>query len=720
MADLFADNGTIEVAQQGVYVGRKRVRKFLGTLGPAGLEAGWLNDHIQLQPIVTVAGDGLTARIRSREFSMTGHVGGKGQWSEGIYENSLVKEDGVWKFSAVHFYPTFITDYDQGWAKDAQSAPGPLVNLPPDRPPTERYQIYPKQHIPPFHYPNPVTGKPITYPVPGGPAPALAVFRPAPEPGGSGGKPANPGIAVLAEAERDIARVQDYDEIENLESAYGYYLDKNLWNPLADIFARDGSIELAQRGVYKGPRLREFLVTVFGRGQEGPVENRLGNHLNLQPVINVAADGKTARVRARMLQQMSMGGHASMGGAIYENEIVKEYGVWKFSKVHAYNTFGAGYDGGWARSPSTGMPGPTAGFAPDAPPTSVVSMLPIVYEIPYHYANPVTGRTALAPVPPLAMQQAQYPPAAAQPARAPGARAAPRGPAASLPTTNAADAPAGMPADVAAKLREIGAKIDPGTTALYAPLHAALKHDGVQVRRDEAYGPHERHRANVFTSKGATGTRPILMFVYGGGFARGNKSSPGQFAYDNIGYWAAEHGLVGVVMDYRLAPEFQYPSGADDVARAVQWLREHAREFGGDPERIVLWGHSAGGAHVADYLVRTPRPGVAGAILLSPVLNAVPTWKAYYGDDETRYAAMSAQPKLAALPLPLLVAWGELDPPDFVPDTQQLVASRQAANMPTVSLRLPNHSHLSEAYAVGTADESLSGPVLQFIKALPR
>ncbi len=81
-----------------------------------------------------------------------------GQWTEGIYENQLVKEGGVWKFSAVHFYPTFITDYDKGWAKDAKPAPGPLAALPPDRPPTERYAIYPKQHIPPFHYPNPVTG----------------------------------------------------------------------------------------------------------------------------------------------------------------------------------------------------------------------------------------------------------------------------------------------------------------------------------------------------------------------------------------------------------------------------------------------------------------------------------------------------------------------------------------------------------------------------------
>jgi acetyl esterase/lipase len=719
LADLFADDGTIEFAQQGVYAGRKRVREFLGTLGPAGLAAGWLNDHLQLQPVVTVAPDGLTAHIRSREFGMTGHVGGDGQWSEGIYENQLVKQGGAWKFRAVHYYPTFITAYDKGWSKDAQPAPGPLAKLPPDQPPTERYEIFPKAHIPAFHYSNAVTGRPVTYPQgqavtaqPAPPVPKMMAFVPTPQ--APAVETRRPGLryaasdlyAVLDVAERDIARVQDYDEIENLESAYGYFLDKNLWNPLADLFSRNGSIELAQRGVYKGPRLREFLVKVFGRGQEGPVENRLGNHLNLQPVIDIAPDGRTAKVRARMLQQMSMGAHASMGGAIYENEIIKEDGAWKFSKVHAYNTFTAGYEGGWARAASTGMPGPAAEFPPDSPPTAGIAMLPIVYEIPYHYANPVTGRTALAPVPALAAQQAQFPP---QPATAPAARPA------------ALAAPAGMPADIAAALRDIGAKIEaPRTTALYAPLHEALKHDGVQVRRDQAYGPHERHRADVFTAKAAAAARPIVVFVHGGGFGRGAKSTPGQFAYDNVGYWAAEHGLVGVAINYRLAPEFQYPAGAEDVGRAVQWLRDHAREFGGDPARIFLWGHSAGGAHVADYLVRTPRPNVAGAILLSPVLAAVPTWKSYYGEDETRYTSMSSLPKLGNVSLPMLVAWAELDPPDFVPDTEKLVAARKAATKPTVSLRLPNHSHLSEAYAVGTADESLTAPILNFIKAPPR
>ncbi len=473
-------------------------------------------------------------------------------------------------------------------------------------------------------------------------------------------------------------------------------------------------MELAQRGVYKGPRLREFLVNVFGRGKEGPVEGRLGNHLNLQPVITISSDGRTGAVRARMLQQMCMGGRASLGGAIYENTVVKEDGIWKFSSVHAYNTFGAGYDGGWAHAASRYMPGPSADFPPDAPPTSLVTMLPIVYEIPYHYANPVTGRTALVAPPPAAEQLAKFP--APPPAARPGGP-----PPRAVPTAMARPAsPPGMPADVAAALRQIGPKIDGKTMALYAPLHAALKHDDVDVRRDLAYGPDARHRADVFTARGARGARPILMFVPGGGFARGDKSAPGQFYYDNIGYWAAEHGLVGVTINYRLAPEFKYPSGAEDVARAVQWLHAHAGEFGGDPQRIFVWGHSAGGAHVADYLVRTAHPAVAGAILMSGVYTAIPLWKSYYGEDASRYPQQSSLPKLGSVKIPLLVVNAELDPPNFVPDTDKLVAGRKAAGTPTRVVHLPNHSHLSEAFAIGTADQSLSGPLLQFITAPPR
>lgn len=398
VAGLFAGDGTIELGLRGVYVGKERVREFLNLLGPHGLRQGWLNDHIQLQIIVTVAEDGKTARARSRELEMSGIYGGNAKWSEGIYENTYVKEKGIWKFKSVRFYPTFICDYDKGWAKDAQPAPGVSVELPPDQPPTDVYEIYPNAHVPPFHYLNPVTGKEPRYPAVGGSGRKAAAAVLAPITKAPPLQAVKNIEAALAEAEKQLERVRDLHELENLESAYGYYLDKNLWNQLADLFAKDGSMELAQRGVYKSRvHVRAFLLQVLGRGQEGPIAGRLGNHIQMQPVIHISDDGMSAKIRVRMLQQMSSGSRASLGGAIYENEAIKEDGVWKFSKVHAYNTFSANYEGGWAKNATRGAPGMSSEMPADAPPTLKFEMFPTVYDIPFHYPNPVTGRTELAP-----------------------------------------------------------------------------------------------------------------------------------------------------------------------------------------------------------------------------------------------------------------------------------------------------------------------------------
>ena len=393
IAALFATNGTVEMGLSGVYAGSARIKQFLGQIGPEGGMEGQLNDRLQLQMIVDVAPDGRTARSRSRELAMTGIYQKRGAWSEGVFENRYVKDNGVWKYQALHFYPTFTSDYDKGWGKDAQPVPTASAILPPDRPPTEIYEIYPKRHVPPFHYRNPVTNVETRYPPTGGPSAQILKTALAETGKPRAPKPSGNLETAIAEAERQIERVKDYHEIENLESAYGYYLDKNLWNDLATLMAKDGSMELAQRGVYKGyDRVRGFLLNVFGRGGEGPVEGRLGNHLQLQPVIHVAPDGKTAKIRIRLWQQMSQGDRASMGAGVYENEAVKENGVWKFSVVHTYNTFTANYKGGWVNSPGGGLPGPSATYSPDGPPTMVFAMFPKVYLVPFHYPNPVTGR----------------------------------------------------------------------------------------------------------------------------------------------------------------------------------------------------------------------------------------------------------------------------------------------------------------------------------------
>ncbi len=490
-----------------------------------------------------------------------------------------------------------------------------------------------------------------------------------------------------------------------------------------------------------------------------------------------------------MVQQMSFGGRASIGGAVYENEAVKEDGRWKFKTDHTYNTFTAAYEGGWAKGAGRGMPGPSADMPPDAPPTQVFDMFPVVYEIPFHYVNPVTGASEA------------------------------RGP-----------VPVGMPPRIAAALREIGPKIEGArTTELYTPLQPKEPYHAVALFRDVHYGPHERHVMDIFAAPGqgpapaasvasasagpategpgagggaaasataGPGTtaavgpvapagaaaargpvagggpagpgqraaRPVLVFIHGGGFSRGAKHAPGSPFYDNVGLWAADHGLLGVTINYRLAPQFQWPSGIEDLTLVVAWLKSHASEYGGDPDKIFLWGHSAGAAHVGDFVaqqvtgaadlrttlgpapaaagsdakpstrgrktravpvaaaaappVPAPGGGIAGAILTSGFYDLgdkISIWKDYYGEDITQYPARSSLPGLLKSPTPLLVTYAELDPQNFQPDSVRLIGERSAEGKPVRSLRLAGHSHISELYAVGSGDASLSGPVLEFI-----
>ncbi len=693
-ADLFAPDATIESGQQGVYVGRHRVREFLGLSGPQGLTWGWMNDHMQLQPIVDVAPDGLTARARSRELDPSrtcrepGPVDGRG------IREYFRQAYNIWMFKSLHFYPTFITDYDKGWAQDAQPVPTASKVLPPDRPPTQTYAIYPMAHVPPFHYPNPVSGEMAHYPSVGDRIPRQRGPHWLCREDASRPSPLATWVRRFRSPNGGIDRVKAYYEIENLESAYGYYLDKNLWNDLADLFSVDGSMELAQRGAYDGrEHVRAFLLKVFGRGSEGPVAGRLGNHMQLQPVIDVAPDGKSAKIRIRMFQQMSFGPRASVGAAVYENTAVLEDGKWKLRDDHTFNTLAANYDGGWVRAANPATPGPDKELLPDRPPSLKFQMFPVVYDIPFHYAKPVTGNRSVPAI------------------------------------VNGSGHPAGMPDDIASAIRAIG----PGLTvriprSCMKPLQQREPYIDAVVTRDVAYGPAPRNTADIFIPLERGPRKPVVVFVYGGGFAGGDKHTPGSPFYDNIGRWAAAHNLVGVTMNYRLAPQSQWPSGVEDLTALVSWLRAHIGEYGGDPRHIFLWGHSSGGAHVADYLAHAALtrqdPGVSGAILMSAAVydlgHEVSIWKAYYGEDVTRYAARSSLPGLSKSNTPLLVTDAELDPENFQTQANELTEARKAAGHPVERVHVPGHSHLSEAYAIGTADDSVSGPVLKFVRTHSR
>ncbi len=188
-----------------------------------------------------------------------------------------------------------------------------------------------------------------------------------------------------------------------------------------------------------------------------------------------------------------------------------------------------------------------------------------------------------------------------------------------------------------------------------------------------AYGPHERHRLDLFRAEDHAGEpRPVFVFVHGGGFMGGDKRMPGPPFYDNVMLWAARNGMVGVNITYSLAPEFTWPAGSDDLAAAIDWVRANIAEHGGDPGRIFVAGTSAGAVHVAGYVVGPygAAEAVKGAILLSCLFDLKtceqnPMRDAYFGTDESRFEAMSTLKGLTETSVPVLVTLAEYDPIDF-------------------------------------------------------
>ena len=117
-----------------------------------------------------------------------------------------------------------------------------------------------------------------------------------------------------------------------------------------------------------------------------------------------------------------------------------------------------------------------------------------------------------------------------------------------------------------------------------------------QVTGGVAYASGPRHQLDVYAPSPRQGGAPVVVFFYGGNWESGDKS-----IYRFVGAALAAKGLVAIIPDYRIYPEVRFPAFVEDGALAVRWAHDHAAEFGGDPDRLVLMGHSAG-AQIAAML----------------------------------------------------------------------------------------------------------------------
>ena len=194
----------------------------------------------------------------------------------------------------------------------------------------------------------------------------------------------------VAALEQRKTRVEDARAIERLQSAYGYYVDKGLWDEVASLFADGGTIEIGLDGVYVGKaRVREYLYAL-GNGRAGFAEGELNEHLQVMPVITLGDDGKTAKARWRaIILEGEFGADAHWGEGPYENEYVKENGVWKIKSLHWYDALFVPYVGGWQNPDPTGGKYVSAKLPPDRPPTVEYKTWPDTYVPPFSFPNPV-------------------------------------------------------------------------------------------------------------------------------------------------------------------------------------------------------------------------------------------------------------------------------------------------------------------------------------------
>lgn len=210
----------------------------------------------------------------------------------------------------------------------------------------------------------------------------------------------------------EVGRLSDVQAIRKLQHAYGYYLDKCLYDEVVDLFADSGEVRF-MGGVFRGKAGQRRLYCQrfrdsFTQGYNGPVHGFLLDHPQLQDVVDVASDRTHARGRFRSFMQA--GSHESRAnppgrlpkqwweGGVYENEYVREQGVWKIHVLNYNVTFHGLFESGWAHTPRDLVAlftktYPEDPLGPDALIEPRPALWPETQVVPFHYVHPVTGKT---------------------------------------------------------------------------------------------------------------------------------------------------------------------------------------------------------------------------------------------------------------------------------------------------------------------------------------
>jgi acetyl esterase/lipase len=274
----------------------------------------------------------------------------------------------------------------------------------------------------------------------------------------------------------------------------------------------------------------------------------------------------------------------------------------------------------------------------------------------------------------------------------------------------------------------LGAVVLTGLTAAcssvqYFIANAPAAFGEYERRTNIRFGDDPRLRLDVYQPKAAGTARPVVVFFYGGSWLRGERSQ-----YRFVGAALAERGFVAVLPDYRLYPKARFPAFLDDGAQAVAWVQQHARELGGDPQRIVLMGHSAG-AHMAAYLAFNHEylkraggepEGIAGLVGLSGPYVLTPNSRVLHKIFGKPYTVRDWQPVhfVDETSPPALLIHGEDDGVVSVEQTRQLSAALKRHHVPVETEILAGKGHAATvaAFTLVLRSQSLIEDTVRFIE----
>lgn len=198
--------------------------------------------------------------------------------------------------------------------------------------------------------------------------------------------------SVIAQQAKRLTLLEDQAAIERLQYMYGYFMDNRMFDEMVDLFTDEAPwMEIGQRGRYVGKdRIGRFLHQVLGGGRWGLLRDEVINHVQMQPVITVADDGLTAKARLRAQihgNSPPTTGHFLFAEGVYENEYVKDGGVWKIQGLAVAMTFYVTLEREKIWFPSAP---PSEDLPPDLPSMPVEPGLGRQF-VPWHFTHPIKG-----------------------------------------------------------------------------------------------------------------------------------------------------------------------------------------------------------------------------------------------------------------------------------------------------------------------------------------